>query len=349
MRLIPVLVVMVCAVPRLAAAQPVTGPYVNLGLGLDFLQNESLTPDDATAPLARSDKFDPGFAASASVGYGRGNGVRVEIEGDYANNRVHGVQFSLPARAGGNQQQFGGFLNGFYDFDLSLPVFPYLGAGLGYQEIELDRVNSSLAGVPVRPGPAEYGGAFAYQGIAGLSYPLGMMPGLSVTAEYRLLGVLSPPPYDRNGGASTLSNIFNQEALVGLRYAFNNAPPAAPPAEAATPPAPAPARTYLVFFDWDRADLTDRSRQIIAEAAQASTRVQTTRIQVNGYTDLSGAPAYNQQLSMRRAETVAGELVRDGVPRAVISIQGFGESNPLVPTNKGVKEPQNRRVEIIIN
>ena len=51
---------------------------------------------------------------------------------------------------------------------------------------------------------------------------------------------------------------------------------------------------------------------------------------------------------MRRAQTVASELVRDGVPREAITIQGFGESNPLVPTAQGVREPQNRRVEIIL-
>jgi outer membrane protein OmpA-like peptidoglycan-associated protein len=137
-----------------------------------------------------------------------------------------------------------------------------------------------------------------------------------------------------------------------LRYKFGVAPAAPPPpAEAAAPvPAPEviPARTYLVFFDWDRADLTDRARQIVASAASASTHVQTTRLEVNGYTDLSGTAAYNQKLSVRRAQSVQMELVRDGVPAAEISIHGFGESNPLVPTAKGVREPQNRRVEIIL-
>jgi outer membrane protein OmpA-like peptidoglycan-associated protein len=123
-----------------------------------------------------------------------------------------------------------------------------------------------------------------------------------------------------------------------------------PPPPAA--PAPAPqveaARTYLVFFDWDRADLTERARQIVATAAAASTHVQTTRIEVNGYTDLSGTPTYNQKLSVRRAEAVESELVRDGVSKQEIAIHGYGESNPLVPTAKGVREPQNRRVEIIL-
>jgi outer membrane protein OmpA-like peptidoglycan-associated protein len=115
-------------------------------------------------------------------------------------------------------------------------------------------------------------------------------------------------------------------------------------------PAPpvAPARTYLVFFDWDRADLTARAKQIVAEAAQASTHVQTTQIEVDGYTDLSGTFAYNKKLSIRRAQTVQAELVRDGVAKNEIDIHGYGETNPLVPTAKGVREPQNRRVEIIL-
>jgi outer membrane protein OmpA-like peptidoglycan-associated protein len=134
---------------------------------------------------------------------------------------------------------------------------------------------------------------------------------------------------------------------------FGGAPAALPPPPAPVePPAPvpvvAPARTYLVFFDWDRADLTVRAKQIVASAASASTHVQTTRIEVNGYTDLSGTAAYNQKLSVRRAKTVEAELVRDGVPTSEISIHGYGESDPLVPTAKGVREPQNRRVEIIL-
>ena len=109
-----------------------------------------------------------------------------------------------------------------------------------------------------------------------------------------------------------------------------------------------PARSYLVFFDWDKATLTDRARQVIREAAENSTRVRYTQIEVNGYTDTSGSAEYNQKLSVRRAQTVAAELVRDGVPRNVITIQGFGETRLLVPTGPNVREPQNRRVEIII-
>ena len=133
----------------------------------------------------------------------------------------------------------------------------------------------------------------------------------------------------------------------GLRFAFGEAPPAATSA-AVVPIAMQPARSYLVFFDWDKATLTDRARQIIAQAADASFHTQVTRIEVNGYTDTSGAPKYNQALSVRRAEAVTAELVRHGVPRGEITVQGFGETHLLVPTGPGVREPQNRRVEIIL-
>ena len=139
---------------------------------------------------------------------------------------------------------------------------------------------------------------------------------------------------------------YNHSILLGLRYNFGQAPP--PPPAPAPVPAQAPARSYLVFFDWDKATLTDRARQIIREAADNSTKVQYTRIEVNGYTDTSGTPKYNQGLSVRRARAVQAELVKDGVPANAITIQGFGDTHLLVPTGPGVREPQNRRVEIII-
>jgi outer membrane protein OmpA-like peptidoglycan-associated protein len=153
-----------------------------------------------------------------------------------------------------------------------------------------------------------------------------------------------------SGSSQVRYQIGDHAILIGLRYAFG-APPAPVPLVAPMPtevPAAAPARSYLVFFDWDKATLTDRARQIVADAAAASARIATTRIETNGYTDTSGTPVYNQALSMRRAQAVAAELVKDGVPRGIISIQGFGETHPLVPTAAGVREPQNRRVEIVI-
>ena len=76
--------------------------------------------------------------------------------------------------------------------------------------------------------------------------------------------------------------------------------------------------------------------------------MQYTQIEVNGFTDTSGTPTYNQGLSIRRAKSVEAQLIADDVPTSAISIAGYGETHLLVPTGPGVREPQNRRVEIII-
>ena len=85
---------------------------------------------------------------------------------------------------------------------------------------------------------------------------------------------------------------------------------------------------------------------MIASAAEEYKRTGAAKIVATGYTDLSGTPHYNLKLSERRAESVKAELVRLGVPARVITTIGMGEADPLVPTKDGVREPQNRRVEI---
>ena len=94
-----------------------------------------------------------------------------------------------------------------------------------------------------------------------------------------------------------------------------------------------------MFFERYRSDLTTRARQIVAEAATESTHHPTTRIAVNGYTDMSGTANYNQALSVRRVRSVQIELMRDALQPAEIAIRGFGESNQLVPTAAGLREP----------
>jgi len=168
---------------------------------------------------------------------------------------------------------------------------------------------------------------------------------------------------DGNGGtlaypASNLKNAFviglqfqlNVANLLGLSALASTAPAALPVATAIPMAAPAPAasQTYLVFFDWDKSDLTPRATQIIARAASAAATTNITTINVSGYTDTSGALDYNQDLSERRAQTVAAALVLDGVLQSQIEIHAFGETHPMVPTGPGIRESQNRRVEIVL-
>ena len=362
------------AIPALAlagaaAAQPVNGVYIGAGAGVNFSENSSLRfgqPLASQFPLAGVQNsgravFATGVAVVGSLGWGFGNGLRLEMEGHFRQNDVEKISGFAGAqganRADGYQRIYGFMANALYDFEIpGLPwVTPYIGGGIGYAWREWSGVSSAtgaFSGV-IRSAGTEAG--IAWQAIGGAALPIPGVPGLAATMEYRYFGMQSgeyqtrvlavPSGVPVAGSRLRSEGVAQHSALLGLRYAFNVAPPPPPPAPAATP---APARTFLVFFDWDRADLTDRARQIIAEAANSSRTVASTRIEVSGHADRTGSAAYNQRLSVRRAEAVAAELVRNGVQRSAITVQGFGFDRPLVPTAMGVREPQNRRVEIVL-
>ncbi len=389
----------VLATPFAASAQPVTGLYIGAGVGVNIMSQEnvksiSVGPNllgigglSSTSHLNGS----TGFGGVVSLGWGFGNGLRAEIEGNYRNNHLSGLSGAFLGVPGGGgnasiggfnggttEQKFGGMVNVLYDFNGIAPWFvPYLGVGVGYAGINekwsftnqlpvtttLTTPATSFAPGGLRTSGQSTEGSFAYQAIVGAAFPLPqVIPGLAATLEYRFFGTTGTRTYNgktlavASSPVSTavfptsvgLGSTYNHTIMVGLRYNFGVAPP--PPPAPAPIPAAAPARSYLVFFDWDKYALTDRARQIIREAADNSTKVQYTRIEVNGYTDTSGTPKYNLGLSIRRANAVKAELIKDGVPANAITTHGFGDdpAHLLVPTGPGVREPQNRRVEIII-
>ncbi len=117
------------------------------------------------------------------------------------------------------------------------------------------------------------------------------------------------------------------------------------------PPPPVGYKTFLIFFDWNQITLTQRAELIAKDAAdycanRAATECQ--HIDVDGNDDTSQSDAVAQSLSERRARVVAAALVRYGVPQDRISMHAYGSTKLLVPTAQGVREPQNRRVEIIV-
>jgi OmpA-OmpF porin, OOP family len=341
------------AVPLAAQAQPFRGFYINLGAGFGLASDSGAAPPAGFAGSNIQLNRDTGFAGLGSLGYAFGNGFRLELEGSYRQNELHGLTgTSALTSASGSINTPGVMGNLLFDMDIGKPwLYPYLGGGIGYGWDQLSGVRLNQTGTSFSSG--DTAGGFAYQAIAGLSFPVSGVPGLSVTAEYRYHSVVGDETFHGStpsGPANlTIGTQHDHDFLLGVRYAFGVTAPPMPVAAAAAAPAPAPARSYLVFFDWDKATLTPRAQQIVAEAAANSTKVAYTRIEVNGYTDTSGTPQYNQGLSIRRADAVAAELVKDGVPKNVIAIQGFGETHLLVPTGPGVREPQNRRVEIIIH
>jgi opacity protein-like surface antigen len=182
---------------------------------------------------------------------------------------------------------------------------------------------------------------------AGAEYSIN--PGWSAKLEYRHvdLGDISfGCATVACGAATTLKAHFSDNAiLAGLNYHFPPPPPP-PPLAAPAPPPPAP-KVFIVFFDWDKDVITPEGQAIIQQAADAYRAGAPVQIQVTGYTDRSGSPGYNQRLSERRANNVARALAALGVPKTQMIVSGRGENDNRVPTADGVREPQNRRVEIV--
>ena len=342
------------ALPIAVQAQPIEGPYISGGIGLHVPQNTGISRDHfliggSHLRLEQS----PGFEALGAIGYALGNGARFEIEANFNQNAVGAIaRLPFATNSSGSIRHYGVMANALFDMDIGSPwIYPYLGIGAGYQQTSAVNVAVTQTGGPFAFRTSDSQGTFAMQAIVGLSLPIPGMPGLSITPEYRFMDILGGPKLKGTGNFPVaniqLKNQFDHNFIVGVRYAFNVPPPAIPAAAPAAVPAAA-ARSYLVFFDWDKAVLTDRARGIVKDAALAATKATHTRIDVAGNADTSGTPAYNQGLSMRRAQAVAAELVKDGVAKTDISVTANGDTHPLVPTAPGVREPQNRHVEIVL-
>jgi outer membrane protein OmpA-like peptidoglycan-associated protein len=107
-------------------------------------------------------------------------------------------------------------------------------------------------------------------------------------------------------------------------------------------------RSFLVFFDFDKFNLTPSAQEIISDVYTQTKNKRSPRFSVTGHADRSGSDAYNMGLSKRRAEAVKAKLTQLGISNATVTTNWKGESEPLIPTADGIKEPQNRRAEIRI-
>jgi opacity protein-like surface antigen len=103
---------------------------------------------------------------------------------------------------------------------------------------------------------------------------------------------------------------------------------------------------FIVFFDWDKADITPAAAAILDNAAEQYRQTGNAQVVLAGHADRSGSDQYNVGLSQRRADNVRQYLAGRGITEGVMRTEAFGESRPLVETADGVREPQNRRVEI---
>jgi OmpA-OmpF porin, OOP family len=332
-------------------AQPfelLAGPYISLGAGVNWLQSSRLETDIFGPGNLGKVPFDAGGTVNGAVGYAFGWGLRVEVEGSYRRNTPSGEMeggFCGGASIDDNfskVNQLGIMANAAFDINFGSPIVPYIGGGVGGVRTRIYLASECATFIP---DDKQWG--FAYQGFAGLDYML--TPAFRIGARYTYMHTEDLKNLEDFGCMAVCQDTLdptNHSVTVQLAYNFGS-----PRVIAAPPPPPPPAaplqRNFLVFFDFDRSDITAEADRVIVQAANNAKTATVTTITLTGHADRSGPVPYNQRLSERRARAVADRLVREGIPPSAIVTIGRGETQPLVPTADGVREPQNRRVEIV--
>ena len=109
-----------------------------------------------------------------------------------------------------------------------------------------------------------------------------------------------------------------------------------------------PPVSFMVFFDWGKGEVRGDDTATLEKVAEAYRAHPSARLKLAGHSDRSGSAAANRRTSLERAEMIRMELEKRGIPGNAISVASFGEEQPLVPTEDGVREVQNRRVTIEI-
>ena len=139
-------------------------------------------------------------------------------------------------------------------------------------------------------------------------------------------------------------------------HRFMSQVPAEQPLPPVQPPEPTPQTLAscdpvagTLFFEWNSADLPANVDETIAFITSNRAACGWRSFSVTGHTDRSGSDAYNDRLSMRRADAVANRLGTAGIERGALSVAGRGETEPKVQTPDGERNPTNRRVEIVAN
>jgi len=129
------------------------------------------------------------------------------------------------------------------------------------------------------------------------------------------------------------------------------APPPPPPVAQAPPPPPVKKKIVLrgVNFDFDKYNIRPDAMPILDEAARTLKEYGDITISVDGHTDSIGSDAYNEKLSLRRANSVKDYLERQGVTASRMTVRGFGKTNPVASNATPEGRAQNRRVELIVN
>lgn len=359
------------------AAHAYQGMYGAIGAGLSYIGPDR-DFESAGPPLAFDSEadYENGIGVYTALGHESESGWRKELEFSYRNNDLRhlpgdGINFTgwTDATVDGDIKSMALMFNVIKDFKSDSKVTPYIGIGAGMARLKADYLGAdpSFSGGFGALSINDKAWEFAYQGIAGLAFQLA--DGLALDLSYRYFATLDPSFAGTLAGvATTFDQEYNSHSLfAGLRWNFGAAAPAAPqykdcwdgssvPVAADCPPqlqennaANLDPIDVIVYFDYDKSNLTPEASNLIREASSRALANDINTVVVAGNADRSGGSAYNQALSERRASVVRDALIANGVPADKIRTEAYGEDRPAKPTEDGVREPLNRRTEVTIS
>lgn len=342
--------------------------YIGIEGGIVFEDQVEIEaePFQGTPPLNQAFvNTGEGWEGDVILGYDFG-AFRLEGELGYKNqdydtfgvispNNTLGLPAGFRTGPSSTQKTYSGMVNALLDIGNEDGLQFYVGGGAGLAKVKFDLTV---------PGQGTYiddsDTSFAYQGIAGVRYPVTDNIDLGVKYRYFRIDNLNIEGFGNNAlETAHESHSVLASVIVNFGGRAEPAPEPYTPPPAVTPPAPpppappAPAPTvacnkgpYIVFFEWDRSDITPEAATVLDNAASAYRNCGTASVMLAGHTDTSGTMTYNEGLANRRNMSVRSYLSGRGIPDGRITAQGFGETQLRVPTADGVRELQNRRVEV---
>ena len=342
--------------------------YVGVDGGVMLV--EDLDLNIGPVPIEGTANTDTGYDFGGVVGYDFG-GFRLEAETSYREADLTSFASSVPAipsgagaalstsglkQTRGDTNALSFMVNGMLDFGEDDGLQGFVGGGVGVARVD---VHQNFA-APMWLDDSDTG--FAWQALAGIRAPIS--DSWDVGLKYRFFNAPNVDLVDRLG--RDVSTRFRSHSLMGsLVYNFGGEevvevvepPVMAPPPVVVPPPPPRPVPPppprvvcntgpYIVFFDWDKSALLPAATSVLDNAVSQYANCGNARVMLAGHADKSGSDKYNVGLSQRRNAAVRGYLETQGITGGAISTEAFGETAPLVQTADGVREPQNRRVEV---
>ena len=341
-----------------AAGNATGGWYTSLQAGVNIIEDEDIKGVGTVCGLGLcvwtdanpygGIEFEHGWGAAGAFGYAWASNWNLEFELAYRENDIEcltGLAVTCGAYKAafadpGQIWQFSQFLNVRYDIPVGEKFYVGVGAGIG----------GTLVGVEDEAGFSDEDYVLSGQLIGQIGYNIAKRWDLFL--DYRYMVTDEPEFTNLNyvGGLLNTStyDVQNHSVMLGVRLDLQeDCEPEAPPPKKVVPQVEPP-REFIVFFGFNKSNLTADAQKVVAEAAAAATQLNADQVVVVGHADTVGSPRYNMDLSERRAETVRAELVRQGVKADRIATSGRGEGDLMVQTGDNVREPQNRRASITI-